>query len=107
MDGFKFTGTLVRAIAVFAGGLILYGPPRVVRAAGGGTASFAPATTFRVGLSPLSVAVGDFNGDGKLDLAVANETSGSVSILLGTGNGNFGAATDFGVGTGPASVAVG
>ena len=50
---------------------------------------------------------GDFNGDGKLDLAVANADSNNVSILLGTGTGSFGAATNFGVGTGPRSVAVG
>ncbi len=40
-------------------------------------------------MSPSSVAAGDFNGDGKLDLAVANATSSSISIMLGTGNGNF------------------
>jgi hypothetical protein len=38
------------------------------------------------GTSPTSVAVGDFNGDGKLDLAVANYRSNNVSILLGNGN---------------------
>jgi hypothetical protein len=53
------------------------------------------------------VAVGDFNGDGKLDLAVANQFSDTVSILLGTGTGSFGAKTDFGAGSFPASVAVG
>ena len=53
------------------------------------------------------MAVGDFNGDGKLDLAVANVGSNNVSILLGTGTGSFGAATNFGVGSDPFSVAVG
>ena len=42
-----------------------------------------------VGANPQSVAVGDFNGDGNLDLAVANEASNTVSILLGNGNGTF------------------
>ena len=50
--------------------------------------------------------MGDFSGDGKLDLAVAGG-SGTVSILLGTGTGSFGAKTDFGTGTTPFSVAVG
>ena len=37
--------------------------------------------------------MGDFNGDGRQDLAVGNVNSNSVSILLGNGNGTFGAAT--------------
>ena len=51
--------------------------------------------------------MGDFNGDGKQDLAVANDSSDNVSILLGNGTGNFSAATNFAVGSGPFSVAVG
>jgi hypothetical protein len=53
------------------------------------------------------VAVGDFNGDGKLDLAVANASSNNVSVLLGNGTGGFGAATNYAVGAPPHSVAVG
>src|SRR5262247_2684941 len=107
MDALKITGTLMRATAVLAGGLILFVPPRVVQAAGCGTVNFEAVMDFRVGNNPLSVAVGDFNGDGTLDLAVANSASDDVSILLGTGTGSFGAATNFGVGTLPESVAVG
>jgi predicted nucleotidyltransferase len=55
----------------------------------------------------VSVAVGDFNGDSDPDLAVANEVSDNVSVLLGDGSGGFGAASNFGVGDGPRSVAVG
>src|SRR5205807_821838 len=62
---------------------------------------------FTLGNSPRSVAVGDFNRDGKPDLAVANTNSNNVSILLGTGFGNFSAATNFAVGSGPLSVVVG
>jgi len=51
--------------------------------------------------------VGDFNSDGKLDLAVANGSSDNVSILTGTGTGSFSAATNFAVGDSPFSVAVG
>jgi hypothetical protein len=69
--------------------------------------TFAAATHFGVGLFPFSVAVGDFNGDGKQDLAVANADSDEVSILLGDGAGSFSAANNFGVGIGPLSVAVG
>ena len=53
------------------------------------------------------MAVGDFNGDGHLDLATANYTDNAVSILLGDGTGSFGAATNFSVGNSPYSVAVG
>ena len=57
--------------------------------------SFAAAANFAAGDVPRSVAVGDFNGDGKQDLAIANITSNNVSILLGHGTGHFSASTDF------------
>ena len=63
--------------------------------------------TSALATNPFSVAVGDFNGDGKQDLAVANDGSDNVSILLGDGAGNFSAPTNFAVGDGPVSVAVG
>jgi hypothetical protein len=53
------------------------------------------------------VAVGDFNGDGIPDLAVANSGSFNVSVLLGTGDGSFQAARNFAAGLNPYSVAVG
>src|SRR5207248_1158702 len=70
-------------------------------------AAFAAAANLDAGSFPRSVAVGDFSGDGSHDLAVANECSDSVSILLGDGAGNFGAATNFDTGSFPLSVAVG
>jgi hypothetical protein len=52
---------------------------------GNGDGTFQSGGELRRGLStPASVAVGDFNGDGKLDLAVANTGSNNVSILLNT-----------------------
>jgi len=81
----------------------------ILRGTGPGRPSFGAATNFAVGPDPISVAVGDFNADGRRDLAVANFVSGNVSILRGTGPGrpSFGAATNFAVGPDPISVAVG
>jgi hypothetical protein len=74
---------------------------------GNGTGNFSAPSYFGAGVSPYSVAVGDFNGDGKQDLAVANFNSNNISILLGDGAGSFAAATNFGTGASPYSVAVG
>jgi hypothetical protein len=68
---------------------------------------FTTAVNYAVGNSPISLAVGDFNGDGAPDLAVADLTSGKVSILLGKGNGTFQTAVKYSAGSRPISVAVG
>jgi hypothetical protein len=69
--------------------------------------SFGPPNWFDAGASLDSVAVGDFNGDGKLDLAVADPNSGTVSVLLGNGDGTFPAAASYHAGVNPISIAVG
>jgi hypothetical protein len=56
---------------------------------------------------PTSVAIGDFNGDGKSDLALTTNSQGIVSVAFGNGTGGFGATTNFNVGSGPASVKTG
>ena len=53
------------------------------------------------------MAIGDFNNDGKQDIASANYGSNNVSIRLGDGAGNFSGTTDVIVGTNPHSVAIG
>ena len=68
---------------------------------------FGAPVVFPVGDEPIKVAIGDLNGDGKLDLVVTNFRSNSVSILLGTGSGGFLPPANFPVGTGPESVAIG
>jgi uncharacterized protein (UPF0548 family) len=79
-------------------------PSEPALARGCPTPSFGPAHMFSVGVNPISVAVGDFNGDGKLDLAVANSgdnpadvspTRGSLSVLLGNGDGTFQTAVTY------------
>jgi len=71
---------------------------------------FSGPTNFSVGSSTPSaesVVSGDFNGDGKLDLATANYSAGTISVLLGNGAGSFGAASTFTVGTNPYSITKG
>lgn len=77
----------------------------------GGAFAAAPAFVAGPG-SPLAAdgpnweAIADVNRDGRLDLAVANELTDSVSIRLGDGAGGFGAPSSVPVGDAPASVAL-
>jgi hypothetical protein len=68
--------------------------------------NFTPLTAVPVGDTPFQVAVGDFNGDGKLDLATANAAGNTVSVRLGDGMGGFSGTTEVSVGTQPRSLAV-
>src|SRR5207245_11812489 len=79
---------------------------------GNGDGTFQAAQSFAAGTSPYSLAVGDLNGDGRPDLAVANYGSyptweGTVSVLLGIGDGTFQAAQSFAAGTNPYFLAMG
>jgi hypothetical protein len=67
---------------------------------------FSAPANYPVGIAPSNVAIGDFNGDGKQDFAVANSGTGNVSILLGNGDGTFQQAIDFTAGSSPAFVAI-
>jgi len=51
--------------------------------------NFLPGSVYPTGNGPLVTASGDFNGDGKLDLAVGNGASNTVSIYMGNGDGSF------------------
>jgi hypothetical protein len=56
-------------------------------------------TTYAAGIAPSALALGDFNGDGKLDIAVANRGdsthAGGVSVLLNQGQGLYAAGTTY------------
>src|SRR4051812_11265108 len=71
--------------------------------------SFAAPVGYNVGTqadpfvpnaAPINVVSADFNGDGKLDLAVAHKADNSVYLLLGNGNGTFQSAAQVAVGEG-------
>jgi len=65
------------------------------------------AATIGTDKQPWMIAQGDFNADGKLDLATPNLGSSDVSILLGNGDGTFQAAQPYAAGNNPGALAVG
>ncbi len=74
---------------------------------GNGDGTFAAAVNYGVGNNPVAVAVGQFTGDGHLDLVTTNRGDNTLSVLPGKGDGTFGPAASEDVGSGPTSVAVG
>jgi hypothetical protein len=71
---------------------------------GNGDGTFQTPARYAADSGPVSIVATDFNGDGQLDLAVANARSASISILLGVGDGTFQRATQFLVDQGPYSL---
>ena len=67
---------------------------------------FAPQVTYPTGNGPAGIALGTFNlnTDSNVDLAITNETDGTVSVLLGNGDGTFKTRTDYAVGSKPVGV---
>jgi hypothetical protein len=75
---------------------------------GNGNGTFTAGTTITLGAyEPYGIAVGDFNGDGKLDLAVADLGSAKVTVLLGNGNGTFAAGVQYATGGSPWGITTG
>jgi hypothetical protein len=96
----KFCNTVSFLLAVF---LLAAAPTSQLRATDPNAPLFLPAVLYGSGgFGATSVAVADFNGDGKPDLVVTNEcvsgsncNNGSVGVLLGNGDGTFGRTTTY------------
>ena len=74
-----------------------------------GDGTFQALVSYPSGSEPHSVAVGDFNNDGKLDIVAGNFGGGdgtTISLFLGNGDGTFQAAVEYDVGMGPVFIAV-
>ena len=109
LGDFNGDGKLDVAVAIYT---CVFGPPCTTPGVvsiflGNGDGTFQPPVNYATGNGPDTLAVGDFNGDGKLDLAASNGGSNSVSILLGNGDGTFQPHVDYPVSGGPGWVAAG
>jgi uncharacterized membrane protein YgcG len=97
-------------------------PPAPVRRTGGTTRlrlgvealearevpAFLTPTTYAAGANPGGIAVGDFNGDGRDDMAVVSQGfAGSVGVFLSNADGSFGARADYSAGANPVDAAAG
>ena len=75
-----------------------------------GTSSFAARVNFSTGTSPISISIRDIDSDGKLDLAVTNRNSNTVSVFRNTstvGTVSFATKVDFITGMNPISINIG
>ncbi|CAF1461237.1 unnamed protein product [Adineta steineri] len=78
---------------------------------GYGNGTFSSQKTFPTGnrSNPQSIALGDFNNDSRLDIAVANYGRANMGVFLGYGNGTFADQISYFVplGTSPSDIAIG
>ena len=74
---------------------------------GNGDGTFQPQVTYAVGSDPKAIVTGDFTGDRRTDLTVANYGSNDVSVLLGKGDGTFQNQVTYPVGNEPRAIVAG
>lgn len=96
-------------VAVAAGGTTKYPDSGVAVSVGSGDGTFTSAigSPFLLGKNLSAIVAGDFNGDGKLDLAVTDADTNSVYILLGNGDGTFQTPITIPVGNDPDAIVAG
>jgi hypothetical protein len=82
-------------------------PGKISVQLGTGDGGFTAVGSYPCGLGSNQIAVGDVNGDGKLDVLVANLGANTVSVLLGTGTGELVPKGDYPTGLGPSALALG
>src|SRR5438046_2725816 len=92
---------------VLIGILVLGGTVCLATSPAGSAPSFGAPKSYPTGNAPVSVAIGDLNGDGKLDVATAEEGHEAVSVLLNMGDGTLQPHVDYDTGSLPESVAIG
>ncbi len=71
-----------------------------------GNGSFGPASTVNIGNAPTSVAAGDINKDGNVDVAFSKLDDDTVGVVFGDGAGNFASLSNFTIPPDPVSIEV-
>jgi hypothetical protein len=94
---FNGDGKLDLAVGNFFGN---FGTGSISILLGNGNGTFQTKVDYSAS-SPIMLVTGDFNADGKLDLAAGSWTNNSASVLLGNGNGSFQPAIPYAAGTEP------
>jgi FG-GAP-like repeat/Putative Ig domain len=101
---FNADGKLDAVVA--SGGTTIYPGSGLAVSLGNGDGTFTQGSGSPIFLGSYlsAIVTADFNGDGKLDLAVTDSNGKAVIILLGNGDGTFGAPTTIPVGNGPVAM---
>ena len=97
-------GDLDLAVGLFGSGTM---QSRVASFVNDGTGHFGAVTLAATGWGPVSIRLGDIDGDGLLDAVTANTLGDSMSVLHGDGDGSFTPLWGHSAGTNPTDVALG